>query len=395
MVMKILHTVEFYNPSVGGMQEVVGQLSKELVKLGHEVTVATTRLPERKEKEIEGVRVGEFDISGNMVRGLLGETETYQKFLLTSHFDIITNFAAQQWATDLMLPILDRIRAVKVFVPTGFSGLYLPQYKKNFEQMKIWMSKYDRNVFLSDCYQDIIFARECGIRNNTLIPNGAGEDEFLLPARIRIRQQLHIPDKNFLILHVGSHTGMKGHIEAMKIFDHAKIQYATFLIVGNHFGGGCTLACKRAEEIYPGFPQGNRDHKQLLVRELSREETVAAYKAADLFLFPSRVECSPIVLFECMAAKTPFLTTDVGNSAEIIQWSGAGRLLPTIKDARGFSHADIVGSAHVLEEVVIQEQEREGMKVAGHKAWLARFTWGKIAKEYEALYGTLLDKQRG
>ena len=35
--MKILHTVEFYHPSQGSMQEVVRQISERLVKLGHKV----------------------------------------------------------------------------------------------------------------------------------------------------------------------------------------------------------------------------------------------------------------------------------------------------------------------------------------------------------------------
>ena len=73
--MKILHTVEFYHPSVGGMQEVVRQISERLVALGHQVTVATTALPERTEKEINGVKIVEFKISGNAVRGMSGETD--------------------------------------------------------------------------------------------------------------------------------------------------------------------------------------------------------------------------------------------------------------------------------------------------------------------------------
>jgi len=40
----ILHTVEFYSPSVGGAQEVVRQISELLVKRGHDVTVATMSL---------------------------------------------------------------------------------------------------------------------------------------------------------------------------------------------------------------------------------------------------------------------------------------------------------------------------------------------------------------
>jgi L-malate glycosyltransferase len=54
-------------------------------------------------------------------------------------------------------------------------------------------------------------------------------------------------------------------------------------------------------------------------------ETVAAYQAADLFLFPSDIERSPVVLFEAMASRTPFLTTAVGNAEEIFGWSGGDR----------------------------------------------------------------------
>lgn len=63
--MKILHTVEFYYPSVGGMQEVVKRLSELLVQYGHDVTVATTRLAARRDKTINGVKIKEFEISGN------------------------------------------------------------------------------------------------------------------------------------------------------------------------------------------------------------------------------------------------------------------------------------------------------------------------------------------
>ena len=54
--LKILHTVELYSPSVGGMQEVVKQISERLVKKGHDVTVATTKLSNRKSKIINGVK---------------------------------------------------------------------------------------------------------------------------------------------------------------------------------------------------------------------------------------------------------------------------------------------------------------------------------------------------
>jgi len=410
--MKILHTVENYDPDICGMAEVVKQISERLVKLGHKVTVATSKNPKRKCKIIGGVNIVEFDIKGNLVRGFEGEVDKYKNFLINSRFDIITNFAAQQWATDLMLPLLDKIKVKKVNVPTGFSGLYRSEYKEYFENMKIWMKKYDLNIFLSDNYCDIDFARENKIRNNILIPNGASTEEFLGIDKIDIKTKLNIPKNNFLILLVGSHTSLKGHKEAIKIFRNANIRNATLLIVGYEpkaknknniiwllrkvlflllgIYGKCIEKCRRSALFFNNSPSRWWDNKKIIIKSLQREQTISAYKQADLFLFPSNVECSPIVLFECMASKTPFLVTDVGNSKEINKWSNSGILLPTKKDGNGYSHAQINESSKILEKIFYNRERRKIMAEAGFRAWKKRFTWGKIAERYEQAYGRLL-----
>ena len=57
-----------------------------------------------------------------------------------------------------------------------------------------------------------------------IIPNGASAEEFLSPDETDIRKDLKIPEDHFLILHVGSHTGLKGHAEAIRIFSRAKTE---------------------------------------------------------------------------------------------------------------------------------------------------------------------------
>ena len=388
--MKILHTVESYNPSTGGMQEVVKQISERLVKRGHSVTVATSKHPARTNDIVNGVKIKEFDISGNSVTGINGDIESYQNFLLNSDFDIITNFAAQQWATDLMLPLLKDIKAKKVFVPTGFSALHLPEFSEYFEKMKEWMKQYDINVFLSDTYQDIEFARKYGVKKMTIIPNGASELEFNREEIIDIRKDLGIPADHFLILHVGSHTGLKGHAEAIEIFRRADLKNATVVIIGNIFSRYCYFSCKFKELLFQLNPMNHFRNKHLLIRSLTRDQTVALYKTSNLFVFPSNIECSPIVLFECMASKTPFLTTDVGNAGEIVQRSHAGELLPTIIDDRGYSHADIEQSVKLLEKLYHDPKICAMMQESGFKTWQEQFSWEKIAKQYEDVYLELL-----
>ena len=109
--------MEQYPPAIGGMSEVVKQLSTYMAKFGHDITVATTHHPDRKSNVIDGVKVESFQIAGNAVGGMRGECQRYQEFLLNGDFDIIVNFAAQQWATDLMLPLLNQIRAKKFLCP--------------------------------------------------------------------------------------------------------------------------------------------------------------------------------------------------------------------------------------------------------------------------------------
>ncbi len=368
------------------MQEVVRQLSERLAKLGHSVTVATSKSPERRFQELNGVRIAEFDVSGNEVRGYLGDPDSYRRFLLAGEFDVVINFAAQQWATDLAFPLLDRIRGKKVFVPTGFSGLFWPQYQEYFTKMPGWMKRYDMNIFLSDDYRDINFARQHGVERTMLIPNGAGADEFLSTPWVDVRELYGIPSDHFLAIMVGSHTGVKGHAEAMRIFSRARLDGATLLIIANDLGGGCTELCRLRERWLNRWHRFTGKRKRILVRSLSREETVAAYQQADLFLFPSNIECSPIVLFECMASRTPFLSTDVGNAVEIARWSDGGRILPTRKTRKGFSKARIGPSARMLEDLAGDAALRASLADAGHRAWRERFTWERIAGSYERLY---------
>lgn len=384
--MKILHTVQFYLPSVGGMQEVVRQISEHLVKLGHDVTVATSKDPGRKSRKINGVKIEEFDIKGNAVIGMKGEIDRYRKYLMDSNFDIITNFAATQWATDIMLPILSKIKAKKVFVPTGFSMHYVSSYNQYFAQMKSWMKEYEMNVFLSDDYRDINFARENGVKKIRVIPNGASKEEFGKKEKIDIKNELGIPQNHFLILHVGSHTGVKGHGEAIRIFERADIKHATFLIIGNNTTGGCDRNCKLKKLAFAIAPPNRRKDKKLVIKEFDKIHTVAAYQAADLFLFTSNIECSPLVLFECMASRTPFLTTDVGNAKEIISWSHSGVLLPTHIDKSGYSHVDEIKSAGILEKMVNSKTQLQKMANNGFIAWKNKFTWENVALQYENLY---------
>jgi L-malate glycosyltransferase len=389
--LRIAHCVESYAPAKGGMPEVVRQLSERMAKKGHRVTVFTSAHPQRKENTINGVAIRSFSITGNKVNGISGDTQAYFDALRNGKFDVVVFFAAQQWATDAVIEQLDEIPGKKVFVPTGFSHFYNPAYKAYYEGMKTWMRGFDMNVFLSDDYTDINFARENRIDKQVLIPNGAAAEEFEKLSASSMRIKLGVKKEELMILHVGTYTGVKGHREALNIFIRSSVRNATLVLIGDKisylekaFRTHYSYWLLRLRQIISG--------KKVIFAELTREETVEAFREADLFLFPSNVECSPIVLFESMAAGIPFLASGAGNTEEIIQWTNAGWLLPGTKAENGWVKVDVENSIRKLEEVVADRRAMEAKGKAGHAAWKQDYTWATIADRYIELYQQLISQ---
>lgn len=384
--MKLLFTTEYYHPCKGGIQTVSQQLAERLAQKGHTVMIATSLHKDREYKELNGVEVRQFDISGSFVRGINGNTTEYIKLLKSNSFDIIVNFGVQNWATDLTLQNAQSIENKLVILPIGFSGLGLPSYRKYYKKMIKWLEKYDQIITHSNSYQDTKYLKKHAYTNISIIHNGADENEIDKKYISNIRRKYNI-NNDIFILHIGSKTGLKGHYEAYEIFRKAKIDNATLMMIGNEVNTLYSNIYKLFEINRRYFPL--RNNKRLIIKDLAREELVSALLEADIFLFPSNTECSPLVLYESMAAGTPFLATDVGNSREIAESTGAGMILPTIKFG-AFGRAKISKSAKILTEIINDPDKRKVMGNKGIQVWEKEYTWANIANKYELLFKKIL-----
>ena len=421
--MKFLLCAEFFYPSVGGVQEVVKQVAIGLTKLGHEVSVATTKLENRSEKEIDGIKIIEFTIAGNLVRGITGEIQRYQEFVKNSEFDAVLIYAAQQWTCDCLLDCLDNINARKILVPCGFSGFYFPEYQSYFKKLQTDIKKFDTLIFHSREYRDYEFSLKAGAKNLAVIPNGASISEFLnRPTSNNFRMKNGIPEDAFLILTVGSINGAKGHIELAESIAYTQTSKKIFVVLngnmmpvmkkniigkvkselkamreisiiqglrrlawhGLRILGLRSYNVKKLQEVVRVINNGNqKENKSLIVVDLPRSDLIDCYFAADLFVFASMIEYSPLVLFESAAAGLPFLTTPVGNVEEIIKWTGAGRICPANMDEKGYRVVDPVELGKNIDLMIEDEHSRLKMSKSGRENFEKFFNWEVLINDYE------------
>lgn len=216
--MRFLFCCELYYPSVAGVPVVMRELAERLVRRGHEVTIATTRLRNRTFDVLNGVKIVEFSVSGNGASGMKGEIDRYRDFVLGSDVDAVLIKAAQQWTFDALWPVVDEIRARKVFIPCGFSGLYQSSYAEYFRKLPAVLNLFDHLILYASNYRDMEYMCKFKISHYSIIPNGASPEEFEVPKDPSFRKRYGISEESFVFLTVGGLTGMKGHLEVARAF---------------------------------------------------------------------------------------------------------------------------------------------------------------------------------
>lgn len=424
--MRLLFCCEFYHPSVGGVQEVMRQVAERLVERGHEVTVATTALPDRTARVHNGVRIEEFAVTGNLVSGLEGEVDRYRDFVAGFGADAVLVKAAQQWTFDALWPVLGGLASRKVFIPCGFSKLYDPAFAAYYEQLRHVLPLIDHFIFYTDDYRDIAFVRQAGLRNISVVPNGACEREFAHEEpRSDLRGRLGIDASAFVFLSVGNLTSIKGHTETAEAFarlDTGGVA-STLILNGNRpwlaltpptqwqhasrlgrrliqtlRDEGLRITARRVQAKLrngTGDVEGqisrwaqvaaSQGGKQVLLTDLARADLIDAYKTANLFVFASNIEYSPLVLYEAAAAGTPFLSVPVGNAEEIARRTGAGLICPAPVDAQGFTRVAPADLAAAMQQAMGDRERLRMMGRCGREAWQSHFTWQRISGQYEQI----------
>lgn len=320
--MKILQVIPFFSPKFGGSVTIPYELSKELAKRKHDVTIITTDFGfDPRYAEIiraEGITLIPFPSVAKL--GLFLYSPSIKIWLEKNlkEFDIIHlhNFRSYQ-------NVAVRTFALKYKVPyiVQAHGSVLPFFEKqNLKKLYdfVWGDKIlkDASKLIASTEEEVNQYKCMGIPANqiTIIPNGIDLTLFAsLPKKGIFKLKYGIAEEEKIVLFLGRIHKIKGIdllIEAF-ITINKEIPNVTLVIAGPEDGNTNYLQ-EIVEQLHIG-------HKVLIPGFISFEEKLSAYIDANVYVLPSVFECFPTTVLEAWACGTPVIISESCGLSTIAQ----------------------------------------------------------------------------
>lgn len=312
--MKILQVAALYPPHIGGIENHVHQLSRNLVKRGHDVTVYTSNIPKTKKYEvIDGVKIHRFNSIGSPFNNQI-IPEMFIKLLNNIDFEVIHAHGHLQLTTNFAA-----ISSFKNKIPLIITSHGTVQYKNWREYINLiynrtlgkWtLLQADDVIALSPSQAN--YLQKFGMKNIDIIPNGTNSISSHLNFNSNeFRTEFGLKDET-IILYVGGIIPRKGINYLIDAMTEVKSNSVLF-IVGDVLGGHPSY-----KETLLNLVKEKKIKNIIFTGSVNDDRLKEAYIAADIFVLPSLSEGLPTVLLEAMAYKKSIVATDIAGNSDLI-----------------------------------------------------------------------------
>lgn len=324
--MKILQVIPAFYPAhgYGGGPNVAYEISKRLVKRGHEIVVYTTDADDRNSRFENGIRYVD-GIETHYFRNVSNFLAFEHKIFLSpsmvpimrrdlKSFDIVHLHDTRTFQSIIIYYFAKKYGIPYVLQPHGTltSQTNTKQgFKKAFDRffgIRI-LQNADKTILLNKAEAEK--CREMGVKRdqNEIIPNGIDISKYeKLPEKGIFREKYAIDDDN-IVLYLGRIHESKGIDLLVRAFAELsnKLNNVILVIVGPDDGHLSVL-----KELINSL---NINEKVLFTGTVSEEDKLAAYVDADVFVTPSFYGF-PLTFLEAMACSVPIITTNKGDFIE-------------------------------------------------------------------------------
>ena len=396
--MKILMLTWEYPPRVvGGISRVVYDLSRTLLKDGHDVTVVTYKegdAPDfEDDKGVKVYRVGNYMINPNNFIDWIMQlnfnlvAKANEIIAKEGNFDVIhahdwlVAYAAKTLKNSYNIPIVATIHATEAGRNSGIHD-ETQRYINDTE----WLLTYEATeVIVNSNYMKNEIQRLFGLPFDKInvIPNGINLSNFTGIERDYEFRRQYAMDNEKIILYVGRlvyEKGIQHLISAMpKIiqgYNDVKLVIA---------GKGGMLDDLKAQAEAMGIA-----NKIYFTGYLNAKQVQKIYKCADVAVFPSTYEPFGIVALEGMLAGVPTVVSDIGGLDEIVDHGING-----MKSYAGNPNS----IADSVLTVLYDKQLAAAMAKKAKQKVKEEFNWNKIAQDTHYIYEkaickTVAEKQK-
>jgi len=335
--MKILQVTVFFKPSweAGGVARVAYEISKNLVKEGHEVTVYTTdgfkyRLKTYKNKpvNVDGINTYYFRNLFNYLIKYNISTPYYLFFIARKkikNFDIIHIHEHRTLLAVIVYYYAKRFNIPYIVQAHGSIPITIgKQMQKNIFDA-IWGTKILRDasklIAVSNIEINQYLQMNVPPEKVVVIPNGIDFNSFRrLPEKGSFRKKYNITEKH-VVLYLGRLHERKGIDFLIEAYaELMKDKKNVILVLAGSDDGYRDKAILLIDKF-------NLKNNVKLIGFIDESDKLEAYVDADVLVYPSTFEIFGLVPFEAIICGTPVIVTDDCGCGELIKESKSGYLV--------------------------------------------------------------------
>lgn len=381
--MKILQVVPFFTPLRGGSVTVPYELSKELAKCGHDVTIITTDFEFNKEyaKSIEkgGVEVIPIHCIANI--GLFLFSPGMKKWLKDSigKFDIVHMHNYRSYQNNVVYRFAKKFDVPYILQAHGSLPRIFGKKKLKKIYDYIWGDKLlngtERVIAVSNV--EIEQYQNMGLDKDKIriVPNGIDLSEYgQIPKKGEFRRKYSIKDDEKIILYLGRIHRIKGLDLLIEAFGDLSKKYEDIkLVIAGPDDGFLSTLKKQIADF-------KISDKILFTGPLYRNDKLKAYVDADVYVLPSSYEIFGITVLEACVCGTPVIVTDRCGIADLVN-----------KKAGLVCSCNSGGLQRSITALIHDSKMSDRFSKDGKRLVSENFCMPKIAKQIEKLYAECIE----
>jgi glycosyltransferase involved in cell wall biosynthesis len=391
--MKVLQLNHFFYPGAfGGVARVAYDISKELAKRGHDVTVYTTNAfdrernfePKRREYMLHGFKVRYFKnilrpdklyISPSIISALQRNVKDFDIIHLHSwrqFQDIFACFYAKKHGVPYVFQAHGGLAGIsmgkgpKMLWDRLFGCKLLTRLLKGASSV-IALSQTEAQQY-----------RDRGVSEEkiVIIPNGVDLSEYKdLPSRGLFRAKYGIDDHKKVILYMGRINKTKGIDLLIKAYAHLvnylKFNDAVLIMVGPDDG-----YLNETKSLAHSLGVAS---STLFIGFVSDEDKLRALVDAEVFVTPSFTGF-PVTFLEACAVGVPIVTTTLGETLDWIEGNTGYVIPPTPKDL-----------AEATRKILSNDELYEAFSRNCRNIVRTKFSIDRVVSKLELLYQNITD----